>query len=134
MPDAGGVATVLSMNSPADVVREFFEQMEAREWDAAGALLSPGLRIEYTETGEVFEGDNFLAMNRAYPEGWAIEVVETVGDGSRVAAQVKVDLGDETFWCAGFYEVTDGVIESGVEHWVTQGSEQPPAWRHQFSS
>ena len=94
--------------------------MEARRWDSAGELLSPGLRIEFTATGEVFDGESFLAMNRAYPEGWSIEVVETVGEGSRVAAQVSVHQGDETFWCAGFYEITDGLIESGVEHWVTE--------------
>lgn len=65
-------------------------------------------------------------MNRAYPEGWSIEIVETVAEGSRVAAQVSVHQGDDTFWCAGFYEIADGVIESGVEHWVTERSEPPP--------
>ncbi len=114
--------------------------MEARSWDTAGELLSPSLRIEFTATGEVFDGESFLAMNRAYPEGWSIEVVETVaegegeGEGDRVAAQVRVQQGGNTFWCAGFYEIADGLIESGVEHWVTERSESPPAWRRKFAS
>lgn len=108
--------------------------MEARQWDDAGALLAADVHIEFTETGEVFDGSAFLAMNRAYPEGWSIEVVETIGDGTRVAAQVRVRHGDDTFWCAGFYDVIDGRIRSGVEHWVTERSEQPPAWRRQYSS
>lgn len=108
--------------------------MEARDWDGAAAMLSSTVHVEYTETGEVFDGDNFLAMNRAYPQGWTIEVVQVVADADSVAAQVRVLHGDNTFWCAGFYEVADGVIASGVEHWVTQESEAPPAWREPFTT
>ncbi len=122
------------MADPATVVRQFFERMQARDWDGAGALLSPELHISYTETGEEFHGDTFLAMNRAYPEGWAIDVVETIATGERVAAQVRVDQGDETFWCAGFYRVAGEVITDGVEHWVTAGSQPAPEWRRPFTS
>ena len=71
-------------------------------------------------------------MNREYPEGWSLEVVETIASADRVAAQVRVMHGDEVFWCAGFYSVTDGVIASGVEHWVTEDSQKVPAWRTKF--
>ena len=120
--------------NPAAVVRTFFERMQARDWDGAGAMLAPTIRIEFTETGEHFEGPAFLAMNRAYPEGWAIDVVETFAAGDRVAAHVRVDHGDTTFWCAGFYTVRDGRIAEGTEHWVTAGSASPPAWRAAFRS
>lgn len=113
-------------------MREFFERMEARDWDGAAALLSPTVCIEFTETGEVFDGPNFLAMNRAYPEGWSIEVIEVLEVEDRVAAQVKVTQRDTTFWCAGFYTVSEGAIASGVEHWVTAGSAAPPAWREPY--
>ncbi|MDH4279703.1 MAG: hypothetical protein OEZ14_03085 [Acidimicrobiia bacterium] len=93
------------------------------------------LHIEFTETGEQFDGPNFLAMNRAYPEGWSIEVVEAIDsadDPGRVAAQVRVEHGADTFWCAGFYTVLDGRIVDGVEHWVTERSQAPPDWRRPF--
>lgn len=122
------------MSSQDVVVRRFFESMQARDWEAAGNLLSPEVHIEFTATGERFDGDDYLAMNRAYPEGWAIEVVETVPAGDRVAAQVRVTLGDDVFWCAGFYTVESGTITDGVEHWVTERSETPPSWRRAFSS
>lgn len=118
--------------NPADVVRAFFERMEARDWDGAGALLADDLVIDFTETGERFEGGGFLAMNRAYPEGWTIRVVEALAVGDRVAAQVEVTQPPEVFWCAGFYSVRDGLITDGVEHWVTAGSADPPAWREPF--
>ncbi len=119
-------------NRPASVVQAFFECMEARNWNGAARLLSPTLHIEFTETGERFDGPNFLAMNRAYPGDWTIEVVETVAESDRVAAQVKVTMGDDVFWCAGFYSVAEGRITNGVEHWVTEGSQPAPAWRRPY--
>ncbi len=119
---------------PSEAVRSFYERMEARDWAGAEELLSPTIHIEFTETGEHFDGPNFLAMNRAYPEGWSIEVVETVAAADRVAAQVRVTQHDDVFWCAGFYTVTDGVIRSGIEHWVTERSTPPPEWRRRFAS
>jgi ketosteroid isomerase-like protein len=122
-------ASTPSAGSAGEIVRRFFERMQARDWDGAGELLASDVRIDFTETGERFTGPNFLAMNRAYPEGWAIEVVETVTQGTKVGAQVRVDHGETVFWCAGFYNVAGGVIASGVEHWVTEGSEAAPEWR-----
>lgn len=121
------------MSSPAAVVRSFFEAMEARDWDRAAELVAPDATIEFTETGERFVGDDFVAMNRAYPGGWHIEVVEVLAHDDRVAAQVRVEQGAETFWCAGFYRVAGGRIAGGTEHWVTAGSVDPPAWRLPFT-
>lgn len=115
-------------------MRSFFERMQARDWASAGEMLSPVVRIEYTETGERFDGPRFLAMNEAYPDGWSIDVVEVISSGTRVAAQVRVDHGDDVFWCAGFYSVADGVITEGTEHWVTERSQPPPEWRQRFTT
>lgn len=108
--------------------------METRDWRGAGQLLSPTVHIEFSETGERFDGANFLAMNQAYPDGWSIEVIETLANKDRVAAQVRVVQGERTFWCAGFYRVSDGVITSGTEHWVDEDSGLAPEWRKQFVS
>jgi len=50
-------------------------------------------------------------------------VLETLADGGRVASQIRVTHGAQVFWCAGFYTVKGDLITSGVEHWVTEGSE-----------
>ncbi len=122
------------MDDPGAVVQAFFERMQARDWQGAGQLLSPTIHVEFSETGERFDGANFLAMNRAYPEGWSIEVIETLADGERVAAQVRVLHGEQTFWCAGFYSVDNGVITSGTEHWVSEDSGPTPEWRKPFGT
>lgn len=123
---------MISTNGPAAVVRGFFDAMEAREWTLARTLVADDAVVDWTETGERFVGQRFVDVNEAYPEGWAIAVVEVLESGDRAAAQVRVTLGDETFWCAGFYTVTDGRIAEGTEHWVTAGSEDPPEWRAPF--
>jgi len=116
------------------VVRQFYERMQARDWTAAAELLSPTVEIRFTSTGERFVGPSFLAMNRAFPEGWTIDVHEVLCVGDRVATQVQVDQDGATFWCAGFYTVSEGRIVDGVEHWVTEHGELPPPWRQPFTT
>lgn len=120
--------------SPSDVVVSFFERMEARDWPGARLRVATDVHIHYSATGERFDGPAFVDMNEAYPEGWTIEVVEVIGLDDRVAAQVRVDHGAETFWCAGFYTVADDVIVDGVEHWVTAGGDEAPDWRSRFTT
>lgn len=110
------------------VVRAFLEAIEARDWVRAGALLADDVEVEWPATAERFTGGRFLAMQRAYPEGWRITVLEALGD-ARVAARVRVDHDDAVFLCAGFYDVAEGRIIRGVEHWVEVGGERPPTWR-----
>mgnify|MGYP003383207374 CR=1 FL=1 len=117
------------MDSPADVVRRFYDCMQARDWSGAGACLSSEVHIEYSATGEVFDGERFLQMNRDYEEGWTIHVIDVIAVGDRAASQVRVDVDSAREWCLGFYTVRDGVITDGMEHWVTEGSVQAPEWR-----
>lgn len=120
--------------SEGEVVREFFDRMQAREWRLAEQLLHPEIHIAYTATGETFDGPAFLSMNEAYPEGWNLTVIEILASGSRVASQVLLEMGEDRDWCLGFYTVVDGLITDGVEHWVTEGATPAPEWRSQYST
>jgi SnoaL-like domain len=121
------------MIEPKDVVRIFHERMEDRDWDGAAELLSPTIDIHFPATGERFVGDGYLASNREYPEGWAIEIIEVLGHGDRVASHIRVRHGEDSFVCSGFYTVRDGLIIDGVENWLTSGAEVPPTWRARFT-
>jgi len=122
------------MMAPHDTVTEFLVRMQARDWAGAAELLAADVHVEFTATGEWFDGPNYLAMNEAYPEGWTIIVHEALSSGDRVAVQVSVDHDGQRFWCAGFYTVRDGVLAAGTEHWVTERSDPPPAWRARYTS
>ena len=112
------------------VVRALWERMEARDWDGARATLADGFTCDYPASGELFgSADAFVAMNRAYPEGWAITVDEIVEAGPRVVARVRVTLGDELFHCLSFADVEDGRIARSVDFWVDDRGDPAPDWR-----
>jgi hypothetical protein len=117
--------------SPADVVREFHKRMQARDWEGAAAYLSPTVDISFPSTGERSVGPDFLTMNRVYPDGWSLTVEEVLAVGDRVVSRVRVEQ-DDVFWCTGFYNVANGVIVDGIEHWLTAGAEEAPAWREPY--
>jgi hypothetical protein len=119
--------------SPASVVRSFWERMEARDWDGARAALAEGYTCDYPASGERFGSpDAFVAMNRAYPEGWSIVVDEVVESGSRVVARVRVPHGDTLFHCLTFADVDDGRIARSVDFWLDDGGDPAPDWRAPF--
>lgn len=60
--------------------------------------------------------------------------MEIIAADDRVAAQIEVRQGPETFRCAGFYTVRASRILEGIEHWVTERSDTPPEWRKKYVS
>ena len=118
---------------PGDVVRALWERMEARDWDGARATLADDYVCDDPASHERFpSGDAFIAMNRAYPEGWSIMVDEIVESGSRVAARVRVSHGDDLFHCLSFADVEDGRIVRSLDFWVDDGGDPAPDWRAPF--
>ncbi len=124
----------MSGRDAAGVVRRFWELVEARDWDGAGDLLAEDFVAEWPHSLERFRGrDAYISMNRAYPEGWRIEVQRVVADGDVVACEVRVPMGEQVSHLAAFYEVRDGLIRWGTEYWVDRGEQPPPEWRRAFS-
>ncbi|HKY64718.1 MAG TPA: nuclear transport factor 2 family protein [Acidimicrobiales bacterium] len=116
--------------SPAAVVRALWERMEDRDWDGARATLADGYTCDYPATGERFaSADAFIAMNRAYPEGWAITVDETVAEGPRVVARVRVAQDDHLFHCLSFADVDGDRITRSTDFWLDDGGDPSPDWR-----
>jgi hypothetical protein len=115
-------------------VRSLWERIQARGWDGARELLADGMVCRWPHSNERFEGaDNFIAMNRAYPEGWQITIVDVTEIPGGAVSRIRVDQSGTRFHAASFFTVRDGLIEEAIEYWVTEGSEEPPAWRGRFS-
>ena len=119
----------------AALVRRFFESMQARRWDDAAACLAEDIEVISTAGRERYTSrEKFVGMNRAYPEGWTITVERTIeGPPGEVAVEVRVDQGGQTFYNASFCTVVDGEIARVREHWVTEGEDEPPAWRSDYA-
>jgi hypothetical protein len=121
--------------TPAGVVRALWERMEDRDWVGARATLADGYTCDYPASHEHFgSADAFVAMNRAYPEGWSITVDEIVADGPRVIARVRVSQGDHLFHCLSFADVDDGRIARSTDFWLDDGGDPAPDWRAPFRS
>jgi ketosteroid isomerase-like protein len=119
-----------------EVVRRYWDRVEARDWDGARALLAEDVELEWRHTGERFVGaDNVVGMNREYPEGWSIELRRVLDGGDVVVSEVRVPFKDEAeFFVASFFEVSDGRIRRAIEYWIEAGHEEPPGWRRGFSA
>lgn len=115
----------------AEVVAELWRRIQARDWDAAGELLAEDVVCEWPHSLERIRGrDNYIALNRTYPEGWTIDVRRIVSAGAVVVSEVRVpheELG--THWAASFFEIRDGKIARETDYWVIEGAEQPPPGR-----
>ena len=118
----------------ATSVRSLWERIQARDWDGARKLLADGMVCRWPHSDERFEGaDNFIAMNRAYPEGWRITIVDVAEIPGGAVSRIRVDQAGTRFHAASFFTVRGGLIEDAVEYWVTEGSEEPPDWRARFA-
>jgi len=114
-------------------VQGMWERFQARDWEGAAELIHEDFVGEWPNTAERMEGrDNYLAVQRAYPEGWTIEVRRVIADGDQVAAEVRVPHGDELFHCAGFYEVREGKVLRATEYWSDGVPGEAPTWRAEW--
>jgi ketosteroid isomerase-like protein len=122
------------MMANTEVVARFWDRIEARDWDAVGRCLADDVEFEWPHSLERFRGrDTVVGMNRAYPEGWSIEVLRVLDAGPIVVSEVRVPFkGQAVFFVASFFEVRDGRIRRAVEYWVEAGQEERPEWRRAF--
>jgi ketosteroid isomerase-like protein len=116
---------------PSQVVCALWDRIQARDWSGVAELVADAAVIDWPVSAERITGcDNYVAVNREYPEGWSINVIRVVADGDQVVSEVEVphaELG--TFRAASFWTVTGGQIVRGTEYWTSVGADQPPQWR-----
>jgi limonene-1,2-epoxide hydrolase len=116
---------------PSEVVAQLWARIRARDWDGVGALLAEDVVLDWPhELVRIRGRENFVEFNRAYPEGWSIEVLRIVAEGSTVVSEVRVPhetLGP--FFALSFFEVDGGRIQSGREYWVEEAFKEPPPER-----
>jgi ketosteroid isomerase-like protein len=116
---------------PSDVVQALWDNTQARDWSAVAGLIAEDAIIEWPVSAERIVGrDNYVAVNREYPEGWSINVLRVVADGDQVVSEVEVPHEEfGTFRAASFWTVTGGQIVRGTEYWSSVGADEAPQWR-----
>jgi ketosteroid isomerase-like protein len=118
----------------SSVVEALWDRTQARDWDGVAGLLAAEAVIEWPVSGERIVGrENYVAVNREYPEGWAIRVLRIVADGDEVVSEVEVphdSMG--VFRAVSFWTIHDGQIIRGREYWTSLGADPRPEWRAPF--
>jgi SnoaL-like protein len=91
------------VSDDAGIARLLWERIQARDWDGARALLADDMVCRWPHSDERFEGaDNFIQMNRAYPEGWEITVVDVTAIPGGAVSRIRVDETGARFHAASF--------------------------------
>jgi ketosteroid isomerase-like protein len=114
----------------AEPVRRLWERLEARDWDAVAAQIHPDAVVDWPNTGERMRGrENYLAVQREYPEGWHIEVLRLVDGGDVVVSEIRVDQAGKRFFAVSLFELSGGQIVRAVEYWSVGEPAPAPEWR-----
>ncbi|HUC24188.1 MAG TPA: nuclear transport factor 2 family protein [Streptosporangiaceae bacterium] len=108
------------------VLEDLWEMTDAQQWDKISDLLDPAVRISYVHTGEVFDAESYVRLNRDYPGRWHAAVHDMVADGDRAVSRTRIYDGEQTFWVASFATTRDGRITELVEVWTEAGQRPPP--------
>lgn len=112
------------------LVREFARRMEAREWDAFGALLHPDVVYELPQSRERIRGrDRYVTFNRDYPGDWHVEPQVVLGDGHDGGMLFRWTLDGESSLAMAWFEVEDGLITKVTDFWP-EPYDPPPGREH----
>jgi ketosteroid isomerase-like protein len=90
--------------------------------------------VEWPVSGERIVGrEDYLAINREYPEGWTIRLLRVLAEGEVVVSEVEVPHdGMGVHRAVSFWTVRDGRIVDGREYWTALGSDPSPEWRARY--
>jgi hypothetical protein len=110
------------------VLRAYWSAIDAADWEAMAAVLADAFTGDYPATGEHFDKDGFIRLNREYPGRWQAELLDLVSGGDRAVTRARVFNEGESHVVASFATVSADQITELVEVWAEEGVE-PPADR-----
>lgn len=111
----------MTIKDTRTVMTEFWQHIDAQEWDAMAALLDTGLSARFVHTGEVLGAGEFVLLNSEYPGRWRAILDDLVVEGERAVSRATISDGDETHHAASFATVLGGRITELVEVWAEAG-------------
>ena len=113
------------------VVEQLWQSIDARDWDAVGALLHDDYVCDWPQSRERIRGrENFVAVNRNYPGEWRIVIERIVASGNEVVSDVAIPIDGRIDRAVSFFELRDGKIIRETDYWPEPFD--APAWRAQW--
>jgi ketosteroid isomerase-like protein len=113
-----------------DIVERFITSLDARDWDAWAALLSPDVVYEIPQTRERIRGrDRYLRFNQEFPGDWQLRSKLVIADDTHAVVWFEWQLAGTTDDAMAFFEFTDGLITRVTDFWP-EPYEPPPGREH----
>lgn len=115
------------MPDTAALARTFLATLEARDWDAWAALLSPDVVYELPQSRERIRGRAaYREFNVTFPGDWHLSPKVVIGDGERAVAWFGWRVGEESGDGQVFLEVGDDGLVTRVTDFWPEPYEPPP--------
>lgn len=110
---------------------DFWEALEARDWDRFGATMNEDVVGTWPQTRETVRGrDALIRFMAAYPGEWHLAVEEVHADGTGAATRIAFTVDGETVAGLTFFATgADGRIASFTEFWP-EPYQPPPGREH----
>jgi hypothetical protein len=100
------------------ILRALWSRIDLQDWAGLGDLLSPGAKVRYLHTGEVFDRATYVRLNAEYPGRWHVEVSDLVSGDGRAVSSARVYHDTESHYVATFATVAEGRITELTELWA----------------
>jgi ketosteroid isomerase-like protein len=119
---------------PPEVVSEFWDRIQARDWKGLNDLLAEDFYVEWPDTRLRIRGrKNFVDFNRTYPEGWTIEVLGIIAQAETVVSEVRVPHTQQgNYYVISVLTVDGDRLARGREYWLEERREEQPVERARF--
>lgn len=100
-----------------EVVRGVWAALEERDWPRLESLLDPSFTATFPQSGERFDGERWLRLNREYPGDWHLRVQHVFDAGDWIVTEVDVQLDGRTDRAISLFRVCAGKVAELREYW-----------------
>ena len=117
------------MNYKEKVI-SLWNDMDKQNWNNISIYFEKDAVINWHNTNESFNVNEFIMANREYPGDWKIEIERLECIKNLVISVVKVQLQNDnniSFHASSFFEFNDNKIKLLNEYWGND--EEAPQWR-----
>ena len=115
-------------------VAAFYTALEARDWQALGALLDDDVVYRVPQTRERVRGrEAYVRFNREYPGDWHLELLALHEDDSGGAAEVVFRVAGEEMVNVAFFRLGPPGHIVGIRDYWPEPYDPPPGREHLVS-
>lgn len=110
-----------------DIVIKLWNDIDKQNWSALPSYFLETATINWHNTNECFNIDEFVRANSEYPGDWAVKIERLMESDNIVISVVKVKNGDISFHATSFFAFDSNKVKTLDEYWGDDG--KAPQWR-----